>query len=265
MRRVAIVLAGSRGPDDPVALAAGVSHKALAVVSGQPMLARVLETLAARADLDRIGVVIERPDLVAGVAADAPRLAHLVAAGRLIAVPAASSPSRSLAAAFDAMNDADEWLVTTADHPLLTPAMIGYFLDHVPRDAEAAVALARRETIEAAWPETRRTYLKFRDAQLSGCNLFLFRGPNARRVPAFWVRMEAHRKRPWRMAWEIGPLAVLGFALRLITLAGAFRRLSAAIGVRAAPVELPFAEAAIDVDKAADLIEVEEILARRRT
>jgi GTP:adenosylcobinamide-phosphate guanylyltransferase len=43
----AIVLAGSRGPDDPVARAAGLQHKALVPVAGVPMLQRVLDTLAA--------------------------------------------------------------------------------------------------------------------------------------------------------------------------------------------------------------------------
>ncbi|MFC7554928.1 hypothetical protein ACFQU7_25930 [Pseudoroseomonas wenyumeiae] len=42
----ALVLAGSRaGAADPMAMAAGVSHKALLPVGGVPMLARVLEAL----------------------------------------------------------------------------------------------------------------------------------------------------------------------------------------------------------------------------
>ena len=45
----ALILAGSRGPDDPMARAAGVSHKAMLPVDGVPMLLRVVEAVR---DLD---------------------------------------------------------------------------------------------------------------------------------------------------------------------------------------------------------------------
>src|SRR5690606_6381181 len=51
----AIVLAGSRGPDDPVARAGGLQHKAFVPVAGVPMLQRVLDTLA---QVPRIGRVV---------------------------------------------------------------------------------------------------------------------------------------------------------------------------------------------------------------
>ena len=43
----ALILAGSRGPDDPIAKLAGVPHKALAPIAGRPMLAYVLEAVRA--------------------------------------------------------------------------------------------------------------------------------------------------------------------------------------------------------------------------
>ena len=43
----AVVLAGSRREGDPLAAAAGVSHKALIPVGEVPMLQRVVSTLAA--------------------------------------------------------------------------------------------------------------------------------------------------------------------------------------------------------------------------
>ena len=48
----ALILAGSRGPDDPMARAAGVSHKALLPVAGVPMLLRVVEALRALPDFE---------------------------------------------------------------------------------------------------------------------------------------------------------------------------------------------------------------------
>ena len=61
----------------------------------------------------------------------------------------------------------------------------------------------------------------------------------------------------------IGPLTLLRFLLGRLTLAAAVQRLSAIIGASIAAVEMPFAEAAIDVDKPSDLALAERILAGR--
>ena len=52
------------------------------------------------------------------------------------------------------------------------------------------------------------------------------------------------------------------YLLRLLTLKGALRRISRQLGCPAAPVVLEEAEAAVDVDKPADLELVEAILSR---
>ena len=59
-----LILAGSRGPADPVARLAGVSHKAFAPIAGIPMLVRVVRALTASPAVGTIHIAIERPDLV---------------------------------------------------------------------------------------------------------------------------------------------------------------------------------------------------------
>ena len=56
--------------------------------------------------------------------------------------------------------------------------------------------------------------------------------------------------------------ALIRYALGLSTLEATMARASAIVGVRAVAIPLPFAEAAIDVDKPVDLALVEAILAR---
>src|SRR3546814_7287109 len=75
----------------------------------------------------------------------------------------------------------------------------------------SAVLLAR-------YPQSRRTYLTFRDERYSGSNLFILRGPAALRLPELWLRVEQQRKRPWRVAAVFGPLLLLGYLLRWFTL-----------------------------------------------
>jgi CTP:molybdopterin cytidylyltransferase MocA len=127
----ALILAGSRGPDDPMAKAAGVSHKALLPVAGVPMLLRVVEALRALPGVARIYVCIEDARVVAGV----PALDALARDGVLEIIPAAESPAASVAAALRRIDLKQPLLVTTGDHPLLTPAILQRFVQAAPRPA----------------------------------------------------------------------------------------------------------------------------------
>jgi len=239
MSWTAIVLAGSRGPSDPVAVAAGVSHKAFAEVAGKAMVARVLDTLAAVPQIGRVIVVIE---------AGAPALPR----DGVERIDAAASPSLS---ALEGFRQAEvPVLVTTADHPLLTPEMVERFLaDAEASGADVAAGVSERAVVEQAGSTARRTYLKFRDAQVSGCNLFALRTERAAGALAFWRRLEADRKRPLRMAWAIGPSTLVRYLLGLLTTGAVARALGRAAGCRAAMVFVPFPDAAHDVDKPSDL------------
>jgi GTP:adenosylcobinamide-phosphate guanylyltransferase len=257
----ALVLAGSRGPDDPVARARGVAHKCLAPVAGVPMLVRVILTLAACPSVGRIRVALEDPALLE----DLPALRPLREAGRCTALATGATPSQSVLRALDELADPLPWLVVTGDHPLLTPAIVEHFCAAArTTGADLAAGLTPASAIRAAYPEAQRTYLRFRDEHYSGANLYALLGPEARRAIAFWRRAELERKRPWRLVRAFGWRPLLAYLLGRLTLDAAMRRASRITGARVAAVSLPFAEAAIDVDKPADLELVETILARRR-
>jgi len=117
--------------------------------------------------------------------------------------------------------------------------------------------------LRAAYPSTTRTYLRFRDGGYSGANLFAFRSQQAHRAAEFWVKAESFRKQPWKLARAFGPMTLLLFALRRLRFEAALERASRAIGCRIRAVLLPFAEAAIDVDRPSDLALAEEILSAR--
>jgi GTP:adenosylcobinamide-phosphate guanylyltransferase len=255
-----LVLAGDRGPQDPVSQAAGVAHKCLAPVAGRAMLERVVAALAASSGVGDIAVSLQRPAVLDRL----PALAPLLDSGRLRALEAAGSPSRSVLKAVGELTDPFPLLVTTADHALLTPEMVGYFLaQSVASGAEVTAGLTASAVLRAGYPQSRRTYLAFRDERYSGSNLFALMTPRAMALPELWLRVEQQRKRPWRVAAVFGPVLLLGYLLRRFSLDEAMDRISARLGVRVAAVKMPMAEAAIDVDKAEDLALVEEILRRQ--
>lgn len=255
----ALVLAASRGADDPVARHAGHPNKVFVPVHGRPMLAWVVRALQASPSVARIAVSIDDPSWLETV----PELAAAVRDGALVVLPAGASPSASVAAALRALDDPFPVLLATADHPLLTPDMIEHFCRALPADCDIAVAVARAEVIRRSYPDSVRTYWRFSDGRFSGCNLYVLRTSAALRAVSFWSGVERHRKRPWRLALAVGPVTLVRLALGTLTLDAALRRLSGLIGAAARAVELPFAEAAIDVDKPGDLVLAEAILSRR--
>jgi GTP:adenosylcobinamide-phosphate guanylyltransferase len=244
----ALILAGSRGGVDPVAAYAGVSHKALIVLDGQTLLARVTHALR-DAGATRIAV---------SVSDDAVRTE--AAALGLTVLTAAAGPSLSVREGIEALGA--PLLVTTVDHALLQPEWITRFLADVPAQADVAALLARQDVVEFAAPGTRRTYLRFADGAWSGCNLFHFATPRSIAALDLWAQVEADRKRPWRIVRKLGIGTLLRYMSGRLTLVAAIAHLGRLAGLNAAAVSTPFGLAAVDVDKPADLDLVRALTAR---
>lgn len=249
-----LVLAGARATGDPLCEAEGVASKAIIDIAGKPMLSRVLRALAASQATGPVWVLGLEGDTL-DTASGGLKCQSIIAQGR--------GPASSLLQALKGPVDTP-LLVTTCDHALLTPEMINSFLTQsLASDADLTVAFAERAVISAAHPETKRTYLRLGGAELSGCNLFYLATPAALKVLEFWQSAEQDRKKPWRIAWRFGPFTALRILLSRAGPEAVFAMLSKRLGARVAPIILPFAEAAIDVDKPADLVLVRDILAAR--
>ncbi len=256
----ALVLAGRRGSENPFAEVQANTHRALLDVVGVPMLVRVVRALRAAKSVDRIAVSIDDPGAFAAI----PELRELELRGEIACHASLPSPSRSVHDALKHHRLGDRVFVTTADHALLTPEIIDHFAACADRsDADLAVGVVAESVLRAAYPSTTRTYLRFRDGGYSGANLFAFRSQQAHRAAEFWVKAESFRKQPWKLARAFGPMTLLLFALRRLSFEAALERASRAIGCRIRAVLLPFAEAAIDVDRPSDLALAAEILSAR--
>ena len=254
----ALLLAGQRPGIDPFAAAMGVERKALVEVGGVPMLARVARTLLDCPEVSRVVVLAQ--DTAALTAH--PATAWLATDARIGFATTGAGIAASIAAVGG--SGAAPWpvLVTTADHPLLTPAMVAAFLRGAGT-ADVAFGVVERAVVLAAYPENRRTWLKFRGGAWSGANLFALRSERAQVALSLWAGVERDRKSGWRLILRLGPLLLAGALLRILSLEWAVARLGRNLGIEARAVALPFAEAAIDVDKVSDYRLAEQILAAR--
>ena len=250
----AILLAGSRPGPDPLLTGSGVSTKALLPIAGQPMLVHVVAALRASPLVGPITILAQAS---AELAAE-PGLAgfadlHFADSGQGI--------SASLAAALP--EGAAPVLVTTADNVLLTPAMIAAFLTDA-EDSDVAVAMVERGVLLARYPESKRTWLKFRGGWWSGANLFRLRGRRVLPLLDFWGRIERDRKKGLKIVAAFGPWLLIGALLRLFTIQQGVERAGRRFGLKAKVVPMAESEACIDADKPADIELIERILAARR-
>lgn len=247
----AVVLAGDRGPDDPVARAAGVPSKSLVRVGGQPMVLRVLDALGASREVGTRMLCGPEHSVVAGDV----ELGRRIGAGEIAWVEPRPTPSLSAETAIGIVPAGVPVLLTTADHALLRPEIVDYFCGRArAAAADVCVGVAPFELVMSAYPATRRTVVRLRDGGYCGANLFAFLTPASRAAIGFWRRVERERKRPLRLvAGVLGWVAVLRYGVGRLTLDEALARVSRRMGLRVSAVTLPFPEAAVDVDTPEDL------------
>jgi molybdopterin-guanine dinucleotide biosynthesis protein A len=250
----AVILAGQRPGVDPLASAFGETFKALVPIGGRPMVAHVVETILNVPEISKILILCQHPEAIKAILPDHHKLSY---------VESQSGISQSILSV--AGTEAAPWplFVTTADHPLLTQEMIAHFL-LASTGTDVAVGMVERKTILAVYPDNKRTWIKLRGGAWSGANLFVLSSEAARKALSLWVSAEKDRKQLFKLFWHFGPVIALRAITRTISLQDGIAALGRRLGLSARAVPLPFAEAAIDVDKISDHRQVDAILAARQ-
>jgi CTP:molybdopterin cytidylyltransferase MocA len=212
-----------------------------------PMLTRVLRILARTPNIEKC-VVVGNPEFKNALE---PVMAGF--SGFASWQDGADSPARSAALAARNIPPERGILLTTADHPLLDPAMIKELCAiQGAENPDVRVGLVRHDHVMEQYPEARCTALGFSDGPYCGTNLFLFRTERSRRLIQQWQAVEQARKTPWRVVGILGPVAVLGYLFGRLSLARALQLLSRRMDLDIGATLLSNARAALDVDTVGD-------------
>ena len=246
-RYTGLVLAASRGNLDPLAQAGGVSHKCFIDISGQPMLRRVVRAVLESGRIGRTIVAIE-PDSIEEAKAI---LADLPGAAGIEYV----ASRENIAASVDAVATPDilPLVITTGDNALHTDEMVRFFCDALDWvNEDAAIGLTPAHYILEKYPEGNRAFHRFRDGAFSSCNIYALMNARSLKATRVFATGGQFGKRPKRLIGAFGLSAFLIYKSRLLKLRTFLKFLSLAIGVKTAPVLMPFAEGPIDVDRMQD-------------
>ena len=246
-RYTGLVLAATRGNLDPLALAGGVSHKCFIDIAGQPMLRRVVEGVVGSGRIGRTIVAIEPESIEEAKVI----LADLPGAETIEYVASRENIGTSVSAI--ASPDLLPLVITTGDNALHTAEMVRFFCDALDEvSADGALGLTPAQYILDKYPEGNRAFHRFRDGAFSSCNIYALLTPKSLNGPKVFNSGGQFGKKPKRLIGAFGLAAFLLYKSRLFTLKTVLKALSRTVGLRTAPILMPFAEGPIDIDRMQD-------------
>jgi GTP:adenosylcobinamide-phosphate guanylyltransferase len=249
-----IVLAGERPGGSPLSQAYDVATSVLVPVAGHTALARVIAALDSSQSVSQVLLCGPTTPVVEGN----PELQQMIKQHGWLAP--ATGPAASTCEAIDQVNDYPI-LLTTGDHALLSAAIIDQFCAQVQNlDFDAVVGLVPYRLVQQAYPQSKRTVMRFADEPCCGSNLFAFLTEKGRHAVEFWQQVERLRKKPWRIAALLGPGFLLRYLAGRCRIQNAIDVLSKRAGCRLGFVLIENSRVAVDVDSVADLHLAERIL-----
>jgi CTP:molybdopterin cytidylyltransferase MocA len=261
-RYTGLVLAARRpGILDPLAKAAGVSHKCMVPVHGKAMLERVVRSLLDSGCCPHVYISIDQPEVLKSNAALNGWLDH----GLITTVPAANNLTDSVLAAAEKIPD-KEWpiLISTGDNATHTPEIVRDFaIGSLKSGAEVTLGITREDTVIATLPEAAKAFHRVKDGGFSSCNLYTLASKRTLKTVEVFRGGGQFGKRHRRILKAFGLMPFILYKLKLVTIEGIARRIGKGFGVSMAPVFLPYDYGPIDVDDQTSFDLTEKILKKR--
>lgn len=254
---VVIMAAQRTGIVNPLAEAAGVSHKCLIEMSGKSLIEHVTTAITASGLAAKISVCIEDASVLDSVA----YVKGLRDSGFLHVVPSKDNLFDSVSAALKHDDDFPA-IVTTADNVLLTPEMLKHFAEGALA-YDAALGLIQKEVLLAKYPDGQRNFHKFKDAEYSNCNLYALITPKSLAAAEVFKGGGQFKKSIMRVINAFGFLNMIGYRYAWFTRDDAIARIGKRFGITTGAVDMPFPEAPIDVDNERTMGVAAEILEAR--
>lgn len=229
----AVITAGGR-VDGEFADVLGTSVKALAPFGEKTFLDLTIEALR--------GIGVEHIAVVGGAevrTACEHRIEHFI--------DEAADGAENLRRAFYAWDTRAPLLYLTSDMPFIDAASLRSFLDRVPDNA-LALPLTEWSDFTRRFPNAPPFGVTLAGEKVVNGGAFLIPSGSQERVERFAMRFFDARKSVWRMARLTGPVLLLQFVLRRLSIARLESHARRLLEVRAHAVRNAPAELAYDVD-----------------
>jgi GTP:adenosylcobinamide-phosphate guanylyltransferase len=255
----AIVTAGGiPQPEDPLYTYTQGISKALLDMAGKPMIQWVLDALSGSEKIEHILIVGLEPD--SGVTCAKPTI-HILNQGSML-----DNVRTGIDKMIEIHPDAEMMLMVSSDIPAITSEMVDWTIDTaLETQDDIYYNVISRETMEARYPGSNRSYIKLKDVDVCGGDMNVVRASVAQGNDELWKRLIDARKNALKQAALIGYGTLLLILMRQLSLEKTARRASKSLKLNGRAILCPYAEIAMDVDKPHQLEILQEDLKHRAT
>jgi GTP:adenosylcobinamide-phosphate guanylyltransferase len=247
-----VVLAGGRpGPGDALWGESPGRPKALIELAGRPMIAWVLDALAAATHIDRLIVVgLDERMEAPGRVEFADDTGSLI--GNLYAGIARVRPDRPAAYCW-------------SDIPLITAPMVDRFIaGTADPDLDVNAGLVPKAVLRQCYPGADDLWLRLAEGRFIAADFGLFHPRHAARLRPHLERLAPQRKHAFRQALYVGVPLLVSFALGRLSMPGLERHLERRFDLRCHVRIADDPELGLDVDNPGNLAVCRQVLLARR-
>lgn len=216
--------------------------KALLDMNGRTMLERVVDALQSARQIEEIVVVGLGSDM--GQTFKRP-VHHLPGQGSLIA-----NTISGINWVLQHKPDTQAVFSSSADIPLVTGEIVDAIIDMCrPFDHGLYYNFVTRETMEARFPGSKRTFTKLKGVEVAGGDLGIIHPDVVVNNPELWNALSNARKHAWQIAREVGVMVLLKLLTRQLSIPDIERLATRLTGKPAKVLLNPYAEMGMDGDK----------------
>ena len=242
-----VIAGGTPEPDDPLYVYTQGEPKALLDMEGRTMLERVIDALQSSQYIDRIVIVGLKNDM--GMEFQFPIDHYLPDQGSMV-----GNVLAGLAWLRQGKPDLQAFLACTSDVPLITGPIVDSYIERCePFDKGVYYILVTKEAMEARFPHSNRTYVKFKGVEGAGGDMAIVRVRVADANRDLWEALSNARKHAWQLARIVGLRVLLKYLLRDLSMADIEREGERIVDQPVQIVLDPPAELAMDADKPAQV------------
>jgi len=250
----ALVLAGSKGKS-VLEISNKVENKALIIINNRPIIDYVIEALNEAEKIGKIVVVGPKAKLYSYIG----RKVEKILEEKDSLLQNLEIGMNFIKANF--IKSGEKVLIITSDIPLITSQAIDDFIEKcLEKEADIYYPIMRKENILERYPETKRTYVKTKDGELCGGNMFLISPKLFYHKKELIKEAYDNRKEVKKFAKVLGLKLILKFLFKTITVTDIEKKVSEVLGCKGVAVVTPFPETMIDLDKPSDLELIQKCL-----
>ena len=216
--------------------------KALIEVVGKPMVQWVLDALNQAPSVARI--ILLGLDADSGVNVTKP-VTYIPDQGSMLENAIAGTEK-----VLSLNPGAEQVLLCSSDIPLLTPDMVESLVNLCPDPGvDLYHATVSKECMENRFPESHRSYAKFKDGYFAACDIHIIAPRIINKNRDLWAALMSNRKSVIKQALNLGPGFLLKYATGRLSLDELERKLLQKFDINGRVVLVDTPEMGMDADK----------------